>query len=363
MKKILICANTLCVGGIEKSLINLLNKLDYSKFQVDLLLEEKTGELLSSVPKNVNIIEYKVYNLKNKLIQKTLNYINRIKWSLNNKNKYDTSICFATYSYAANKISRISSKNKIICIHSDYTRIYNEKELKLFFDTRNLDEFNKIIFVSNEAKDNLIKYYPNIVDKSLVINNIINTIEINNLSKESQVEMFNKENINILFVGRLEEESKNISTQLKLINNIKNVIPNIKLYIIGEGPNKEDYIKYIKDNNLENYIELLGQMLNPYPYIKNADYILLTSNYEGYPVIFNEALVLKTDVLSTIKISDEYTLIGENFGYLLSNNYEETLKELLNILKTKKHKKINIDIEEINKKRIEKIEELLNGKA
>lgn len=360
MKKILICANTLCVGGIEKSLINLLNNLDYTKFEVDLMLEKKTGELLKEVPQNINIIEYKVYNLKNKILQKTLNYINQIKWTLKYKNKYDTSICFATYSYAANKISRISSKNKILYIHSDYTKIYNEKELKIFFDTRNLEEFNKIIFVSNEAKDNLIKYYPNIVNKSLVINNIINIEEINKLSKKVQKELFNKENINLLFVGRLEEESKNISTQLKLINDIKDVLPNIKLYIIGDGLDKKNYIKYIKDNNLENYIELLGQKLNPYPYIKNADYILLTSNYEGFPVVFNESLVLKTPILSTIKISDDYTCIGENFGYLLSNYYEKTLEELINILKTKQNKKNNINIEEINKKRIEKIMELLN---
>lgn len=360
MKKILICANSLCIGGIEKSLINLLKNIDKSQFKIDLMLEERIGELIKEVPKNINILEYKVYNLKNKFIQKLLNFLNQIKWTLKYKNKYNTSICFATYSYAANKVARISSKNKILFVHSDYTKIYNEKELKQFFDTRNLSDFNKIIFVSNESKENLIKFYPNIVDKSLVINNIIDINEIKEKSKCKIEKIYNKNNINLLFIGRLEEESKNISTQLKLIKDLSIDIPNIKLFIVGDGPNKNDYIKYVRENNLEKYIEFLGQKENPYPYIKNADYVLLTSNYEGYPVIFNESVLLKTDILSTIKISDDYTCIGENFGHLLSNNYNETLNELKIILKTKKHKKTNINLEEINKKRLKKLEELLN---
>ena len=360
MKKILICANTLCIGGIEKSLINLLKNIDKSQFKIDLMLEERSGELIKEVPKNINILEYKVYNLKNKFIQKLLNFLNQIKWTLKYKNKYDTSICFATYSYAANKVARILSKNRILFVHSDYTKIYNETELKEFFDTRNLSDFNIIIFVSNESKENLIKFYPNIVDKSLVINNIIDINEIKEKSEYKIEKIYNKNNINLLFIGRLEEESKNISTQLKLIKDLSIDIPNIKLFIVGDGPNKNDYIKYVRENNLEKYIEFIGQKENPYPYIKNADYVLLTSNYEGYPVIFNESILLKTDILSTIKISDDYTCIGENFGYLLSNNYNETLNELKIILKTKKHKKTNINLEEINKKRLKKLEELLN---
>lgn len=360
MKKILICANSLCIGGIEKSLINLLKNIDKSQFKIDLMLEERSGELIKEVPKNINIFEYKVYNLKNKFIQKLLNFLNQIKWTLKYRNKYNTSICFATYSYAANKVSRISSKNRILFVHSDYTKIYNENELKQFFDTRNLSYFNKIIFVSNESKENLIKFYPNIVDKSLVINNIIDINEIKEKSECKIEKKYNKNKINLLFIGRLEEESKNISTQLKLIKDLSIDIPNIKLFIVGDGPNKNDYIKYVRENNLEKYIEFLGQKENPYPYIKNADYVLLTSKYEGYPVIFNESILLKTDILSTIKISDDYTCIGENFGHLLSNNYNETLNELKIILKTKKHKKTNINLEEINKKRLKQLEELLN---
>lgn len=356
MKKILFCSNSLIIGGIEKSLINLLKQIDYKKYKVDLMLETKSGELLEQVPKNVNIIEYKVYNLNNKPLQKILNYINQLKWTIKNKNKYHTSICYATYSYPANKIALISSKNNILFIHSDYTELYNEKELKTFFDTRNINKFNKIIFVSNESKENLLKYYPNIVNKSIVINNIIDIKEINQKSIEYKTN-FNKENINLLFVGRLEEESKNISFMLEQINILKNKYKNIKLYIIGDGKDKSKYIKYIKQNKLEKHIELLGQIINPYPYIKDCDYLLLTSYYEGYPVVFNESIVLKKDVISTLKRSDEYIEIGKNFGFLITK--ENYIKEIDNILKNKLHNTNKINIETINNKRIKNINNLL----
>ncbi len=356
-KNILISANTLCIGGIEKSLINLLKNIDLKKYNVDLILEHATGELLTEVPTNINILEYKPYNLKIKLIQKTLNLLKQTRYKITLKNAYDISICYATYSYPDNFITRLASKNKILFVHSDYTKLYNKEELLKFFDTRYITEFNKIVFVSNESRENLIKYYPNIVDKSIVINNIIDIDKIKKFSEEKPEIVFNKQDINLLFVGRLEESSKNITFQLSKIKELKKIYKNIKLYIIGDGPDKEKYMNYINNNKLNDSVIMLGQKSNPYPYIKKCDYLLLTSNYEGYPVIFNEAIALKKDIISTIKISDNYTCIGDNFGFLISK--DNFILEIKNIIDNKLHNNQKINIEDINKKRINDIEELL----
>lgn len=357
-KNILISANTLCIGGIEKSLINLLKNIDLKKYNIDLILEHATGELLNEVPTNINILEYKPYNLKIKPIQKILNLLKQTRYKLTLKNAYDISICYATYSYPDNFITRLASKNRILFVHSDYTKLYNKEELLKFFNTRHINEFNKIVFVSKESKDNLIKYYPNIVDKSIVINNIIDIEKIKKLSEEKIENVFNKKDINLLFVGRLEEGSKNIMFQLSKIKDLKKIYKKIKLYIIGDGPDKEKYIKYIDDNKLNDNIVMLGQKSNPYPYIKKCDYLLLTSNYEGYPVIFNEAITLKKDIISTIKISDNYTCIGDNFGFLISK--DNFVLEIQKILDNKLHNNDKINIEDINNKRIKDIEELIN---
>lgn len=357
-KNILISANTLCIGGIEKSLINLLKNIDLKKYNVDLILEHATGELLNEVPTNINILEYKPYNLRIKIVQKILNLLKQTRYKLTLKNAYDISICYATYSYPDNFITRLASKNRILFVHSDYTKLYNQTELLDFFNKRHINEFSKIVFVSNESKKNLIKYYPNIVDKSIVINNIIDIEKIKKLSEEQIENIFNKKDINLLFVGRLEESSKNIIFQLSKIQELKKTYKNIKLYIIGDGPDKEKYINYINDNKLNDNIVMLGQKSNPYPYIKKCDYLLLTSNYEGYPVIFNEAITLKKDIISTIKISDNYTCIGDNFGFLISK--DNFILEIKNILDNKLHNNNKINIEDINNKRINDIEELIN---
>lgn len=350
MKKVLISANTLEIGGIEKSLINLLNYLS-DEFKIDLVLEKITGELINKVPKDINIIELKVSDFKIPFIRKFINFTRKLMWKFR-YNNYDASICYATYSYSANKLARISSKNNILFIHSDYTKIYDKIDLKHFFDTRYINSFKKIIFVSNEMKQNLLKYYPNIEKKSYVINNLINCDEIITCSKEKLNIKFEKNNINLLFVGRLEEESKNIFLQLELIKRLKDKYDNVRLYIIGVGKDEERYLSYIDKNKLNKYVKLLGYKENPYPYIKNCDYILLTSNYEGFPVIFNEALVLKKTVISTIKISDDTINIGDNFGILVSNNINKLVEEMKEIIDSNKQNILDIDIKKINEKRI-----------
>ena len=98
--------------------------------------------------------------IKIKIIQKILNLLKQTRYKLTLKNAYDISICYTTYSYPDNFITRLASKNRILFVHSDYTKLYNKTELLDFFNTRHINEFNKIVFVSNESKKNLIKYYP-----------------------------------------------------------------------------------------------------------------------------------------------------------------------------------------------------------
>ena len=71
------------------------------------------------------------------------------------------------------------------------------------------------------------------------------------------------------------------------------------IIILGEGSERESLENYIRENKLENSIKLLGFKSNPYPYIKNADAYILSSRYEGYPLVLCEALVLNKKIIST----------------------------------------------------------------
>jgi len=175
MKKIIFFAKDLNQGNIEKSLINLLNRL-VTSYNITLVLEKNEGSLKRNINKKIKIIEYKVY--KSKLLNKLKELFFRVKY----KNKYNFSCSYLTET-PLNKLSRISSTNNAIYIHNDYTQKYKKEKINHFFNSINITEFKHIIFESNESKKTFCKNFPNLKDKTLVINNLINTKEILKKSK------------------------------------------------------------------------------------------------------------------------------------------------------------------------------------
>ena len=352
-KNILFSSYSLCVGGIEKSLINLLNSINYNKYKVTLILEKKEGILLSELNKNVIIEEYKVSENKIVVIRKIINFVKRMKWIIKNYHKYDFSCCYATYSLPNNFQGYYGSKNNAIFIHNTYTNIYKTKEeLDNFFIKRRINKYKNIIFVSNESRNELIKMYPNIVNNSYVINNLIDTKGIIKLSKEKILEKKQKDKL-FVYIGRLDEQQKRISKMINIFNKLKNM----ELWLIGDGPNKDDYIKQIKNDN----IKLLGERKNPYPYIKASDYIIFTSDYEGFPVVYNEAIILNKTIITTLDLSDDYISLKNRFGYIIDKNEDKMLKDIQRIINNDNLKKEKVDFDKLNNIRIKKIESIIEG--
>lgn len=352
-KKILFASYDLNIGGIEKSLITLLNNMNYDKYDITLILERKEGVFLDKLNDQVKLEEYKVSTSKNIFFRKIFNYIKRIIWIIKNYHRYDFSCCYATYSYPCNFIGYYGSKNNSIYIHSNYKNIYDEYNLRYFFDTRRINKFKKIIFVSNEARNDLIKFYPYINDKSVVINNLVNYKEILELSKE-KINLKKKFKKLFVFVGRLEEDSKRISKLIKVFKDFDN----LELWIIGDGPDKNMYESMI--DSLSN-IKMLGPKKNPYPYMKLADYIILTSDYEGFPVVYNEAIVLNKKIITTIDVSDEFISIKDRFGYIIDKDIDIMKKEIISILNNDNLEIEQVDFNKLNKERIHKLESIIEG--
>lgn len=156
---------------------------------------------------------------------------------------------------------------------------------------------NKEYIIKNNIKTFTIKNY---IDGEEIIKKAKQFKEIENDEKyyilKDILEENKKGNNNIfLNVGRHSKE-KNLSMMLKVFNNIireNKKVKKIYLFIIGEGNKTEELKKYVEENGLEKNIIFLGKKKNPYPYFLIADYIILTSLTEGYPVVFQEAMVLR----------------------------------------------------------------------
>lgn len=358
-KNILIASYSLDFGGIETSLINLLKNMNQNKYNITLVLEKKEGVFLNDVPNNIIVKEYKVSNNKNLLIRKTINLIKEIKWILFNYKKYDASICYATYSKPCSFLARASSNNKIIFVHNDYYQSF-EKDIdmiKSFFTGLKIKNYNHIVFVSNESRTNLCNIIPTIKMKSQTINNLIDSERIIKLSKEKISEKSNNKKI-FLFVGRLDEKQKRISKIIETAISLKK-IKNIEFWILGTGPDEGEYKKKIEKEKLSN-VKFLGAKKNPYPYMKASDYIILTSKYEGFPVVYNEAIILNKPIITTVDVSDDYISIKNRFGIIISNDVKQISKTIKDIVKTDFKIKEKVDFKKLNKKRINDIERLID---
>ena len=355
-KELLFSINDLRVGGIETAIINLLNNIDYKKYNVILVMEEKTGVLLKNVNKNVKVQELKVSNNKNVIIRKGINFIRKLNFSILNYHKFDFSCCYATYSLSANKIALTASKNNSIYVHSNYRYIYKDKtEFKNFFNCRNISSFRRIIFVANEAEKDFIKIYPELKNKCLVLNNFIDSDKILKLSTEKISETHPKNKKLFVFIGRLDDSSKKVSRAINLLKSLSDV----NLLIVGDGPDRKMYEDLVTKNDLSKRVTFVGQKTNPYPYIKLADYIILTSDYEGFPVTYLEAITLHKRILTTIDVSDESINIGKDYATIISMDEKEMLKDVQKELSSPRKIK-DIDIKKIQEERLEKLENIFN---
>ena len=351
-RDLLFASYSLEIGGIEKALQNLVNRIDKNKYNVTIVLEEKRGELLNKIDNNIIVKEVKVNNNKNILVRKTINYLNKQIYKIFNYKNYDFSCCYATYSKSSSKIALVSSNNNYLYVHSNYRHLYNNEEFKKFFDERNINSYRRLIFVSKESKEGFIELYKEYINKCIVINNFIDINTIKKLSTKEKIKR--SKNKLLVFIGRLDDSSKKLSRQIKLVKEISN----LDLWIVGDGPDREKYEEEVKEYNLNNRITFFGSKSNPYPYMKEADYIILTSDYEGFPVTYLEALCLNKSIITTIPTSDEYLSI-EDYAYIISKDQSKMIKEVKRILDSKEEKK-TIDLEKIQERRMASLERLFN---
>ena len=114
---------------------------------------------------------------------------------------------------------------------------------------------------------------------------------------------------------------------------------------------------YEEYNDGNDRVKFLGRKTNPYPYMNKADYVILTSDYEGFPVTYLESMVLNKDIITTINTSDE-SINMKDYAYIISKD-EKMIKEVKDILKSNKKSK-NIDLEEIQQVRIKELEKIFN---
>lgn len=358
-KKLLFTAYSMNVGGIEKALINLLNILDYNLYEVTLILEKKEGIFLDLIPKEVNVLEYKISDSKFILFRKVYNRLKLWKWKNRLNKKFDFSCSFCTYSIPGAHLALCASNNNALWMHGNYYILYDrdEEKLKKYLNGVFAKNFKKIVFVSEENRRDICNHYQGIDKKSIVCNNFIDGDDI--LEKAKEDADFTKTTKTLFVnVGRHDEYQKRLSRIIEASKRLIEEGYKFEIMFIGDGPDSLIYDDMIKTYKLDKVIYNLGRRKNPYPYYKIADAVILSSEYEGFPVVFLESMIMEKPILST-KVSDWEDLDGKA-GMFCDLNTEAVYKMMKDYLDNGFKLKEKFDYNEYNENIKKKILDIIN---
>jgi glycosyltransferase involved in cell wall biosynthesis len=350
-KNLLFVIPSLSAGGGEKSLINLLSEIDYSAYNVDLLLFHRKGLFLNLLPSQVNIIgvpgNYRIFKqslkwavlefiksfqfklaygrfifaLKNRVISDT-SKAEQYTWkyqseSMNTLEKeYDAAIGFLEKSSIYFVVDKVKAKRKIGWVHTNY----GNSGMDSCFDQPYYEKLDQIVTVSGKCASSLIENFKGLGEKVKIINNIVSPDLIHKLSEEEvSIKSLEQGEMTIVTVARLSEE-KGIDIAIKACELLVAKGHNIKWYVIGEGVERAKLEEMTREKGLENQFKLLGLRENPYPYLKKADIYIQPSRYEGKSIAIDEAKILRKPIIVTNYESVKDQINNEINGLIVEMN-------------------------------------------
>ena len=359
MKRVLFVGQSLKIGGVEKALVEQLNSLDKDTYCVDLFLFSPTGGYINELSSNIHVLkspfvlqcaaltntEAKMH-LRTFILRSLLYIISRIIGNrklytilflgIKTLGHYDKAISYfhdgmakGLY-YGCNLfvLNKVDAKSKIAWIHSDPQIINISEEVNKDIYKR----FDAVVSVSYAMKRKIDEMGIFESGHSFVVYNRYDGNKILQLAKEGVVAKHDK--FTIVTVGRLEYY-KGTMELLKIACRLRENGMGFVWLFIGTGCQQEEAMKFVRDNELSENVLFIGQITNPYPYIKNAELMVSGSITETFGLSILEALVLNTPV-----IAYKYEAIGEvvknERNGIIVNTYDELYKRLLDILSGEK---------------------------
>lgn len=323
------------MGGIQKSLLNLL-KATHDQYKYTLLLFSKSGALLTEIPSDVKVIStrrvYRMLGLSREELKRyPILFIT--KYVLMKITKYSTrrftvgllgigqrpikgfdavisySHLTGSHSFSGGcgdfALDKTICQNKICCIHCDYLN----SGLRSKSNDNEYLEFTKIACCSESVKNRFSMSLVSIDEKTFVLRNFYD-FSIVESGKEKIDELLDTSYINLVCIARLSKE-KGIDQILYAMHQAHR--KDMRLYIVGDGPYKNELRKIIAATELSQQVFFMGEKTNPYNYVCSADYLILMSYHEAAPMVYDEAHILNTHIISSETTSTSEMLDDDDF--------------------------------------------------
>lgn len=379
-EKILLYPGGMKHNGITTSVINLLANINYDKYDVTVFTNNTNNveqlNNLQSLNDNVRIVlrrgpmiatfkelyqnefvrQRGIYkSFEKRLYPKAL--FEREFRKIFGDSQFDYAIDYSGYAmFWSNLVLASGAKKKYILLHSDiksdmertvkgkrphYQNLKGVISLYPYFD--------KLVSVSEATKKLNQSNFGGLKLKNrhIASRNTINIEKINQLVDDDsdlfekngtpvlptltehgmEAIEFSQDDFKIVSVGRLSPE-KGFDLLIKAVAELAPTYPQLKLYILGDGPLKGTLKSLVEQLGIQNHVYFLGQRRNPFFIVKRADVFALTSHYEGQSMVILEALTVGTNVLASDIIANRYVLEDEKYGMLVEKNEVDIAKGL-----------------------------------
>ena len=320
-KKILYIVTSLGTGGIMRSLQNFLNQYDTGLYDVDVFAMVHQG-LYKGELDNCNLLpcnrilnaslarfeKQHGWNRIASLLTKILNKVTKYRFqqsvfyivsnNLSKRKHYDAVIAFSEGVPTA-FVACMNHPNKIGWIHCDYDSYYQLNHKKT--EKEIYHALKSIVCVSNFTKTSFLHYFPELVDRTYSVYNVLDAEMMKTKSVQSLDVPFDKNKFKIVSIGRIDPV-KRLSVIPELARKVVDEDCDIQWYVIGPKGTNEEYnmlLQNIGKYEVRHVVSVLGELSNPYPYIANADLLVNTSVSEACPYVINEAKILHTPIVCT----------------------------------------------------------------
>lgn len=320
-KRILFIDGPLGGGGAERVLIDILRNIDYSRYEVDLALICRGGILMDEVPPEVNVIElWNGYSWDYKVAFRLSKWF-RCNWLFSHKmngpklrRDYDIEISFLEGMPLKLGALRTTSAPKATWVHADLNT--HRYEVGQFYPGEEERDYNRMNYVVNVSKDceNAFKArFPDCKSELRVIYNPIDRTKILQMAEAYSIDSLKDNLLNVIMVGRLTPPKKpeRLLQVAKLAQ--ENNLP-VRFKWVGDGELRESMIAMRDEMGLQDMVEFTGFTKNPFPHIKAADIMMVTSDFEGFCLVICEAMCLGVPVISTRTAGPTEILGNNEFG-------------------------------------------------
>lgn len=378
MKKIIIVNNNMKIGGVQKSLYNLLWSVS-DRYDITLYLFSKSGEYIGQLPPAVKVetctslFRYLGVSqgecknsFRNRLTRGMLAAFCKLFGrpfvmhfiELSQKpllEEYDVAISYLqngnirSFYGGVNEfvLKKVRAKKKIAFLHCDYenSEANNKNNNTLYH------EFDGIAACSDGCRDAFLRVMPKLKEKCATVRNFHRYSHIRNQSVIAP-KSYAEGRIHVVMVGRLAHE-KAIERGIQAIAHVNNAGIPADLHIVGDGPMRDKLLNVTDVFHVKDHVHFYGEQSNPYRYMLNADLLLITSYHEAAPMIIDEAYCLGLPVLSVSTTSSGEMILDRGCGWVCDNSQfaiDTALEEILRNIGSLKTVRAQIQYAEVDNK-------------